>query len=148
MTAGSSRDDKIVPCGSPAAGGVEKLVTDLAWFSDRSKFEVSVLNVIQDTYWPEEEMLTETSIKVYTTDMTLSECVETDRWKRYLYYIKTMSRIWKIIKNLKPSIIHTHGYVQHLVLIPAVLQNIPVRIHTIRGVVEEAGLPDKNGSQV
>ncbi|AGL49549.1 hypothetical protein Tmari_0624 [Thermotoga maritima MSB8] len=54
-------------------------MTDLAGFSDRSKFEVSVLNVIQDTYWPEEEMLTETSIKVYTTDMTLSECVETER---------------------------------------------------------------------
>ncbi|ADA66513.1 conserved hypothetical protein [Thermotoga petrophila RKU-10] len=64
---------------SPAAGGVEKLVADLAGFADRSKFEVSVLNVIQDTYWPEEEMLTETSIKVYTTDMTLSECVETER---------------------------------------------------------------------
>jgi glycosyltransferase involved in cell wall biosynthesis len=55
--------------------------------------------------------------------------------------LRMLSRISRLLANFKPDIIHTHNYVMRYTIVPALLNRIPVRIHTLHTPAQhEVGL--------
>lgn len=125
---------------SESAGGIQKLVADLAKFSDSSKFDVSILTILEDKNWIFKEEIEKAGIKIYSTGISISQGNSPNKLKRYFYQIKAIIRTWKLLKSLKPTIIHTHSEALIITFIPLILTKIPIKVHTIHSIIKGPGL--------
>lgn len=102
-----------------ATGGAEKLVFDLVCNIDADRFEVTVLCLYPKGGWSFEKELYRLGHKVLFLD------------KKVGLDFSMPFKINRVIKELKPQVLHLHLAVTKYVLLPAMLNNIPVRIQTI-----------------
>jgi glycosyltransferase involved in cell wall biosynthesis len=115
-------------------GGAERLVTDLVIFSDRSKFEVSVLSICKTESIFEKE-LEEKGFKIHSLNFPLEKYL--DHKKRYLYYLPIVLKTRRYLQNLQPDILHFHLGGQKFLLPASLFLRIPVKIRTIHTVAEK-----------
>ncbi|MBE6048577.1 MAG: glycosyltransferase [Clostridium sp.] len=101
-------------------GGVEKFMVDLALHMDNAKYDTSVVCLVSKKNSIFENVLERNKIKVTYLDMSMKYFDLTTMWKLY-----------KIIKNEKPDVVHVHTYIMKMVLLPILLNKIPVKIHTV-----------------
>ncbi|MEM2112414.1 MAG: hypothetical protein QXX08_11155, partial [Candidatus Bathyarchaeia archaeon] len=74
-------------------GGAERLITDLVHFSDKSKFEVSVLTVCEKTGSIFEKELEEKGIKIHSLNVPLEKYIDRNTLRRYLYYLSIIPKM-------------------------------------------------------
>lgn len=102
-------------------GGLQKLVVDISKSLDKSKYEVAVC-VLREGGPLEKELLKE--------DIKIIKLPHSNNGADYLSFWK----LYKIIKEEKPDIIHTHNTQPFIEGgIAALLAGIPVKIHTDHG---------------
>lgn len=111
-------------------GGAENLVSNLLLFSNRSSYDVAVLKLFDHN-------LKNYNFKIYSGNHNWEEHLKSSRIKRYWNDIKIMWNVYRIIRDFKPDVIHTHLYTIAFVLLPSILFRVPVRVHTVHTIAQK-----------
>ncbi|WP_337844906.1 glycosyltransferase [Thermus sp.] len=105
-------------------GGAERLLVDLMGAMDKERFEV-------------------VAVSLYPSRGTLLE-KEAERKALKVFFLrkrkgldpKVMLQLFRLILDYRPHVIHTHLYTLGYALLPTLLGNIPVRVHTIHTIAQ------------
>lgn len=106
------------------SGGAERMVVDLAKFTDKNQFDVRICALYDKKGYPLEKELEELNINTYY----LGKKTGPD--------IKIMWRLFLLLKRLKPDVIHTHLSVVRYSFLPALIHRIPKMVHTVHNQPE------------
>ncbi len=106
-------------------GGAERLVVNLMETTNKERFEVAAVSLFPETGTILEKEIREKGLKVYFLNKHLGPD------PRMVY------KLYRIFKEYKPNILHTHRYVLRYALLPALLCRIPVKIHTVHSIAEK-----------
>lgn len=105
-------------------GGAEKLVEALALNIDKNLFEVSIIVLEKKTRSSIEYNLENNNIKIYY-------CYKSNK-----DFIKTNITLHKIIKKIKPDIVHVHTSILFITALPILINKIEKRLYTIHSEPE------------
>lgn len=109
---------------SLATGGVEKFLLDLAAHHDPERFQVGVLHVLPRTgQFIFQELLDKLNVDV--------EVFYLSREYKGVGLILMQREMSKVIKRFRPDIIHTHLHSVIYAALPALLNKVQVRLHTV-----------------
>lgn len=106
-----------------ALAGAEIMVENLTEKLFENGYDVSVVSLFS-YHSPITERLENKKIPVFYLD------------KKQGFDIKVIFRLYKLFKQERPDIIHTHRYIMPYAMIAAILSKVPVKIHTIHNVAE------------
>ena len=106
------------------SGGAEKLVTDLLLNFDSNKFDVTLVLLFDERGKYYYELLKNRGINIITLN------------KKPGFDIKCFFRMNKILKKLKPDIIHTHRYVNLYILPYYIFHRKQTGFHTVHSLAE------------
>lgn len=102
--------------------GLERVVASLVALRDRGRFQSDVVSL----YAPQEGSLgsglERSGARVYYLN------------KRKGLDPRMFGRFTEVLREAKPDIVHTHNYVLRYTIPPAILQRVPVQVHTIHNV--------------
>lgn len=102
--------------------GAERVVATLAAQGARDRFEVSIASLYAEVPGTLAEPLRREGIRIFHLG------------KRRGFDPRMFHRIFRVLRELRPHVVHTHNYVLRYVLPPALLHNPPVMVHTIHNV--------------
>jgi len=105
-------------------GGAEKLVVDLLTNHDTNKIEMAAVSFGPKMNYILEKELAEKGIDVYYLN------------KQKGFDVSIYFKLHKIFREFKPDVVHTHLYVIRYTLLPALINRIPVMVHTIHNNIE------------
>jgi glycosyltransferase involved in cell wall biosynthesis len=112
--------------------GIQRVVESLATLADRDRFDVSVVSLYADVPGTLAASIQAQGVPVFHLD------------KRHGLDLRMFSRVSKLIRELRPHIVHTHNYVLRYALPPAMRHRVPAIVHTIHNVadreVDRAGM--------
>ncbi|KNY26432.1 glycosyltransferase [Pseudobacteroides cellulosolvens] len=103
-------------------GGVERFIIDLVTHYDKNKYEMAVLSLSPKSG----DFIFDKELERNDVRILFMESQD-GKLGGFLRFI----RINKIIRDFKPDIIHSHMYSLRYCMLPAILNRIPVRIHTV-----------------
>lgn len=106
-------------------GGVEKFLVDLLTTYNKNKFQMEVICLYPRKNDIFEKVLDDAGVRVYYLD------------KIKYFDIRMWYKIGKIIKIFKPDVIHAHLFMIRYALIPSIIYNIPVKLHTVHVPMEK-----------
>ncbi|MBP1919011.1 glycosyltransferase [Youngiibacter multivorans] len=106
-------------------GGAEKLVLNLLSKYDKDQFEIEVVCLHSRMNTIYESELDRIGAKVIYLD------------KKSGLNIGTIFNLNTLFRKIKPDVIHTHLYTTKYALIPAFLNRIKVRVHTVHSIAEK-----------
>lgn len=101
-------------------GGVEKFLVDFMLNYDKEKFDISVVSLL-----PREDSIFEKILDDNKVDVTYLNMTP------WIYDIRVLFQLNKIIKEKKPDILHVHLFMTRFTFLPAILNKVPVKIHTV-----------------
>lgn len=104
--------------------GLERVVATLAEQGDRENYEVSIASLYGEVQGSLAAGLRQQGIRVFHLD------------KRRGLDPRMFYRIWRVLKEVQPDVVHTHNYVLRYVLPAALLVDVPVIVHTIHNVAD------------
>ena len=102
--------------------GAERVVATLAAQGSRDRFEVAIASLYAEGAETLAAPLRREGIRIFHLD------------KRRGFDPRMFYRIFGVLRELRPDVVHTHNYVLRYVLPPALLHNPPVMVHTIHNV--------------
>ncbi|HEY3839155.1 MAG TPA: glycosyltransferase [Bryobacteraceae bacterium] len=102
--------------------GAERVVATLASQGDRDRFQVSIASLYAESPGSLAAPLREQGIRVFHLN------------KRRGFDPRMFHRIYGVMCQYRPHVVHTHNYVLRYVLPPALLHNPPLMVHTIHNV--------------
>jgi len=108
-------------------GGAEKLVTYMLTEGFSDDFDVSLCTLVRSCDLNSERILRQHGIKLYSIGLRRSS------------HVRIIFRLFRIMRELKPHVVHTHLYSLIHCFFPVVLSRIPVRVHTIHNVAWHEG---------
>jgi len=106
-------------------GGAEMLVKDLLLAQDTQKLEMAACSLYPFSGTNIEEELRENNITVFYLDKELGPDP------------RMVKRLYDTFIRFKPHVIHTHRYAIRYTLIPSILCQVPVKIHTIHNIARK-----------
>ena len=109
--------------------GMESFIFELVTKYDKEMFDTAVIVIEQNIDSLNLERLNKTCLKLFCINEKSSYGPK-DGFN-IINFIRISYKINKIVKEYKPMIIHSHLWSIKSAIIPAVLNNIPVRIHTL-----------------
>jgi glycosyltransferase involved in cell wall biosynthesis len=104
--------------------GAEIMGEHLAIALADNSLDVSVIS-LYDYQSPITKRLEENGVPVFYLEKKLG------------FDIKIINRLYKLFKEQKPDVIHTHLYIMPYVIPAAILARVPVRVHTIHNIAEK-----------
>ncbi len=113
----------VIPNFKP--GGAERLLINLLDVFDKEKFEIAAVSLFPEMGTILEEEIKEKGYKVYFLN------------KHRGLDLRMFLRIYSVLKNFKPDVVHTHLYVMRYTLIPTFLNRVPVLVHTVHNVAQK-----------
>ncbi len=102
--------------------GAERVVATLASQRSRDRFEVAIASLYAEVPGTLAAGLREESVRIFHLD------------KRRGLDPRMFHRIFRVLREFRPDVVHTHNYVLRYVLPPAMLHNPPLMVHTIHNV--------------
>jgi glycosyltransferase involved in cell wall biosynthesis len=102
--------------------GAERVVATLASRRSRERFEVSVVSLYAETPGTLAAPLREEGVGIFHLG------------KRRGLDVRMFHRLFGVLREVRPDVVHTHNYVLRYVLPPALLHNPPLMVHTIHNV--------------
>nr|BCX01989.1 MAG: glycosyl transferase family 1 [Bacteroidota bacterium] len=112
----------ILPSFGP--GGAERLVVDLMEAMDRERFEVAAVSLFPEGGSILEEEIREKGLKVFFLNKRLGPDPG------------VMVPLYRLIRDFRPQVVHTHRYVLRYALAPVMRNRVPVRVHTVHNVAQ------------
>lgn len=110
-------------------GGAEMLVTYMLTEGFSDAFHVSLCTLCPSLNYSSERKLRELGVDIYPIGL------------RRTNLLRIMLRFYRILRELKPHVVHTHLYPIVHCLLPIVLAGIPARVHTVHSMaLHEGGL--------
>lgn len=106
-------------------GGAERLTVNLMRYLNKDKYEVKAISMFGPLETELESILKKENIPVYYLG------------KRKGFDPSMFFKIDKVIKTLRPHIVHTHRYVLRYTLPSLLIRKIPVKVHTVHNVAEK-----------
>lgn len=106
-------------------GGAEMLVKDLLLAQDTQKLEMAACSLYPFSATSIEEEIHEKNLTVFYLDKELGPDP------------RMVKRLYDTFMRFKPHVIHTHRYAIRYTLIPSILCQIPVKIHTIHNIARK-----------
>ena len=103
-------------------GGAEKLVTDIGLNINKEKFSITIITLYKN----------ENSI--FLEDLKKHNINVIELNKRKGPDLSLILKFNKLFKKDKPDVINTHLYVTPYVCIPAILQKVKIKIHTVHNI--------------
>jgi glycosyltransferase involved in cell wall biosynthesis len=102
--------------------GAERVVATLASLRSRDRFEVSIASLYAEVPGTLAEPLRSEGVPIFHLG------------KRRGFDPRMFHRLFRVMRDFRPDVIHTHNYVLRYVLPPALLHNPPLMVHTIHNV--------------
>lgn len=109
---------------SLAPYGAERTAAILALGMDPGRFQVGVVSLFEEQSESLAHSLTDNGIEVFHLD------------KQHGLDMRMFGRIHRVLKQVRPHIVHTNNYVLRYTLPPCLLANVPVMVHTLQNVAE------------
>ena len=106
-------------------GGAERLVVDLMEAMDRERFEVAAVSLFPEDGSILEEEIREKGLKVFFLNKRLGPDPG------------IMAPLYRLIRDFKPHVVHTHLYVLRYALLSILLCRVPGRVHTVHNVAQK-----------
>jgi glycosyltransferase involved in cell wall biosynthesis len=102
--------------------GAERVVATLASKRSRDRFEVAIASLYDEVPGTLAAPLCREGVRVFHLG------------KRRGFDPRMFHRIFGVLREFEPDVVHTHNYVLRYVLPPALLNNPPLMVHTIHNV--------------
>lgn len=106
-------------------GGAERLVVDLIEATNKKLFEVTAVSLYPKSGAILEREIKKKGFKIYFLD------------KRKGPDFRMILQLYRLFRAIRPDVVHTHRYVLRYSLLPTILSNIPVRIHTVHNIAQK-----------
>jgi len=106
-------------------GGAERLVVDLMEAMDKERFEVAAVSLFPESGTMLEQEIREKGLKVFFLNKRLGPDP------------KVMVSLYRLIRDFKPHVVHTHRYVLRYALLPILRNHVPIRVHTVHNVAHK-----------
>ena len=102
--------------------GAERVVATLATQGARDRFEVSIASLYGEVPGGLSTALRGEGVRIFHLN------------KRRGFDPRMFYRVFEVLRELRPDVVHTHNYVLRYLLPPALLHNPPAIVHTIHNV--------------
>ncbi|MCK4819995.1 glycosyltransferase, partial [bacterium] len=106
-------------------GGAERFLVNFLEAFNHKRFEVAVVSLYPETGTILEREIREKRLKVYYLNKHLGPDP------------RMIFQLWRLFRTFRPDVVHTHLYVLRYTLLPALLCNIPVCVHTVHSVAQK-----------
>ncbi|MEM3071799.1 MAG: glycosyltransferase [Candidatus Anstonellales archaeon] len=113
----------IIPNFRP--GGAERLVIELMKASDQEIFEIAAVSLYPESGTILEKEINKNDLKVFYCD------------KKIGLDLRMFYKLYRIFKEFKPDVVHTHLSVLRYSLLPSILCRIPLRVHTVHSIAQK-----------
>lgn len=113
----------IIPNFGP--GGAERLVVNLMEDIDKERFEVAAVSLYPESGTILEKEIKEKGLKVYYLN------------KHQGLDLRMILQLYRLFRDYRPDVVHTHRYVLRYTLLPTILCHIPVRVHTVHNIAQK-----------
>ncbi|MBB6030465.1 glycosyltransferase [Oceanithermus desulfurans] len=106
-------------------GGAERLVVDLMEAMDKGLFEVAAISLFPESRSMLEEEIRERKLNVFFLNKRLGPDPS------------ITIPLYRLIRDYKPHVVHTHRYVLRYSLLPTLFNRVPGRVHTMHNVAQK-----------
>lgn len=106
-------------------GGAERMVANLITAIDKERFEAAAISLYPKSGTILDKELEEKGFHVYY----LSKHLGMD--------VRMFRQIYRVFRDYQPDIVHTHLSVLRYSLLPAILCQIPARVHTVHSIAQK-----------
>jgi glycosyltransferase involved in cell wall biosynthesis len=107
-----------------SAGGAQMLVKNLMFSYDRNRFDLAICSL-----FPKGETIIEQQLEGVGNIFYLDKKLGPDP--------KILFRLYRLLKQFRPHVVHTHLYISRYALIPSLICKIPVKMHTFHNPAEK-----------
>jgi len=106
-------------------GGAERLLMNLLEAFDYKRFEVAAVSLYPESGTILEKKIREKCYKVYFLN------------KHRGPDLRMIPRLYRVMKDFRPDVVHTHRYVLRYTLLATLFYRVPVQIHTVHNIAQK-----------